>query len=179
MQANIEIQNISVSGHYDLVYSLMQGLHDSEQEMFDKAASWTDIGKNYMQHVIDMQQEQEGAFLIAYTAGVPAGFIFGYLEEQGDERIEIYKGKYLYISDGYIKPAFRRMGIYKKLNTAIEQIYMKQGIRRITRMTLASNTRMRGFLEKENYQPVRMVYEKWLDENGNNISPLQLNPPGE
>lgn len=173
----VEIRNIGVKDNYDVVYALMEGLHNSEQEMFDQAASWKDIGKNYMQHVMDMQEECEGAFFIAYADGNPAGFIFGYTEEQGDERIETYTGKILYVSDGYIAPQYRRWGLYAKLNEAIEQHYIAQGVRRITRMTLAGNTRMQHFLEKEGYQPVRVFYEKWLSDDGQQADPLKLTTP--
>jgi hypothetical protein len=69
------------------------------------------------------------------------------------------------------------MGFYAKLNEAIEQHYIAQGVRRITRMTLTGNTRMQHFLEKEGYQPVRIFYEKWLSDDGQQANPLKLTKP--
>jgi ribosomal protein S18 acetylase RimI-like enzyme len=177
--SSLEIKAIRVKDHYDTVYNMMLELHHSEQEMFDKAASWQDIGKNYMQHVIAAQEENDGTFLIAYIADQPAGFIFGYTEEQDDSRIEIYTGTELYISDGFVHPTYRRQGIYKQLNDKIEALYIHKGIRRISRFTLATNNRMQAFLSGSGYRPTRVIYEKWLSPDGTECIPLQLQPPAK
>jgi ribosomal protein S18 acetylase RimI-like enzyme len=92
----------------------------------------------------------------------PAGFIFGYVEDQDDSRIEVYEGKELYVSDGYVAAELRGRGMYKKLNRELERIYFEKGIRRICRFTLVNNTKSRSFLDKEGYVVTRLLYEKWL-----------------
>ena len=133
-----------------------------EHSLFDKTASWPDIETNYMRHVIQMQEEHDGLCLMAYVDSVPVGFIFGYVEEQDDSRIEIHEGNELYVSDGVVLEPFRRLGIYSKMNEMLEQHYIDSGIKRIIRFTLVNNTKMRQFLENEGYGVTRLLYEKWL-----------------
>ncbi len=173
------IRSILVRENYELAEKMMRGLHDSERELFNKTEHWDNIRESYMRHVISCQEENEGTFLAAYINDEPAGFIFGYLEEQDDSRIEVYRGPELYVSDGYIYPAYRKMGIYKKLNAALEAAYIAKGVRRIMRFTLSSNTRMQKLLETEGYCATRIVYEKWLEDDGMTQQKLDLEAPTE
>ena len=158
----LEIKPVSVKDNYELISGFMHQLHKHEHEMFDKTADWSDIETSYMRHIITMQEECEGVCLVAWANGVPAGFMFAYLEEQDDSRIEVYTGKELYVSDGYITADYRRQGIYRKLNDHMEQMFTSQGIGRITRYTQVNNVRMRQFLEEEGYIVTRLLYEKWI-----------------
>ncbi|MDR3680908.1 MAG: GNAT family N-acetyltransferase [Flavipsychrobacter sp.] len=173
----IEIKSIQVKEHYHLVAELMRGLHESEQEMFNKAANWSDIAEGYMRYIIETQEENEGTCLVAYVNDQVAGFIFGYAEDPDDSRIEESFSKELYISDGYVVHAFRRMGIYRMLNSEIERMYIANSVRRISRFTLVTNKRMQQFLEEEGYRVVRLLYEKWLDDSGDATIELKLTPP--
>ncbi len=156
----------------------MDGLHASEKELFDKASEWKFIETSYMRHVIETQEEENGTCLIASDDGKPIGFIFGYAYEEEDSRTEDYKGFELYVSDGYVAPSHRRMGIYKQLNDALENKYTTDGVRRIVRFTLSSNLRMQKFLKQAGYQPVRLQYEKWLKPDGS-LDELGFNIPGD
>ena len=141
----------------------MHELHLHEHILFDKTAAWADIETSYMRHVIQMQEEQDGVCLMAYADNnKPIGFIFGYVEEQDDSRIEVHEGKELYVSDGFVQEAYRRQGIYSMLNQQMEQHYISKGIKRIIRFTRVNNTRMRQLLENEGYEVTRLLYEKWL-----------------
>ena len=173
----ITITPITISENYNLIASLMEQLQASEQSMHNKSAPWIEIKSDYMQHLITMQQEQEGTCLLAYADGVLAGFMVAYTDEEDESRIEFKVGKILYISDGFVYLVFRRLGIYKQLNIAMEQLYTAKGIRRILRYTLFTNSRMRHFLESEGYQPVRVLYEKWLSPDGSSIEPVVLKEP--
>lgn len=173
----INITPCIIAENYSLIAEMMEQLQASEQNMHNKSAPWAEIKTNYMQHLITMQQEQEGTCLLAYADGVLAGFMLAYAEEEDDSRIEIDAGKILYISDGFVYPAFRRLGIYKQLDTAMEQLYIAKGVRRILRYTLFTNHRMQHFLEKQGYQPVRLLYEKWLSPDGKGTEPVVLKAP--
>ena len=159
---NLEIKSIKIADNYELIAGFMYHLHKNEHGLFDKTAPWQDIEKGYMRHVIAMQEEFEGLCLVAYVDGKPAGFSFGYAQDQDDSRIEIYEGKELYVSDGYIAEEYRRKGIYRQLNDRMEQHYINMGVKRITRYTLVNNVRMRQLLEDEGYFATRIVYEKWI-----------------
>lgn len=160
---SFEIKAIKIADEYTLMAGFMHELHKHEYLLFDKTAAWPDIEQGYMRHVITMQEECEGVCLVAYVDGVPAGFMFGYVEEQDDSRTEVYEGRELYVSDGYIAEPFRRMGIYRKLNDHLEQMFVKDGVKRITRFTMVNNVRMRQFLEEEGYTVTRLLYEKWVE----------------
>jgi ribosomal protein S18 acetylase RimI-like enzyme len=159
---NIEIRPIQIKKHYEVMSKMMRKLHEHEYQLYDKTASWDDIEESYMRHVIAMQEEGEGLCLVAYVNNEPAGFIFGYLEEQDDSNFEIYHGKELYVSDGYIYEAHRRLGLYSKLNEALEQHFVSKGVKRIIRFARVNNIRMREFMEKQGYAVTRLLYEKWL-----------------
>ena len=162
MDTSIEIMPVLVSEHYAEIATMMMELHKNEHSLFDKTAQWADIEAGYMRHVVQMQTECEGVCLVAYANGSPAGFIFGYIEEQDDSRIEVYEGKELYVSDGYVAEAYRRQGIYHKLNAHLEHHFIDKGVRRIVRFTLVRNTGMRQLLEKGGYEVTRLLYENWL-----------------
>lgn len=158
----VEIIPVRIADNYQAISKLMRELHEHEYLLFDKTASWDDIEVSYMRHAIEMQEACDGLCLVAYVDKEPAGFIFGYLEEQDDSRIEIYKGKELYVSDGYVAEQYRRLGIYSKLNQEIEKHYIAKDVKRIIRFTRINNTRMQQFMEKEGYVVTRLMYEKWL-----------------
>jgi GNAT superfamily N-acetyltransferase len=162
MEDTIEIKPVIVADNYELLSKMMRKLHEHEYILFDKTASWNDIEVSYMRHVVTTQKECDGLCLVAYVNGAPAGFIYAYVEEQDDSRIEIHEGKELYVSDGYVDDDFRRKGLYSKLNAAMEKYYIDKGIKRIIRFTRVNNTRMRMFMEKEGYFVSRLMYEKWL-----------------
>ena len=162
MSTTLDIVPIRISEHYQVISNLMHELHVHEHMLFDKTAAWPDIETSYMRHVIQMQEECEGLCLLAYVDNNPVGFIFGYVEEQDDSRIEIHEGKELYVSDGFVQEQYRRQGIYKKLNETMEQHYIGKGIKRMIRFTRVNNTRMRELLENEGYEVTRLLYEKWL-----------------
>ncbi len=162
MDAVIEILPIIIADHYPVISRLMHELHIHEHSLYDKTAQWADIETSYMRHVMTMQVQCNGLCLVAYVNSAPVGFIFGYVEEQDDSRIEIHEGPELYISDGYVSEEFRRLGIYRMLNATIEQHYINKGVKRIIRFTLVNNTRMRQFLDGEGYGVTRLLYEKWL-----------------
>ena len=162
MGATIVIEPIVIADHYGVISKMMHELHVHEHSLFDKTAHWADIETSYMRHVMNMQEQCEGLCLVAYVNGEPAGFIFGYVEEQDDSRIEIHEGNELYVSDGYVKEEHRRLGIYRMLNAALEQHFINKGIKRIIRFTLVNNTNMRQLLDSEGYGVTRLLYEKWL-----------------
>ena len=162
MNDPVIIRDIRIKDNYDLISQFMHGLHINEHGLFDKTAAWPTIEGSYMRHVITTQEENEGLCLVAYVNEVPVGFIFGYVEEQDDSRIEIHEGKELYVSDGFVTEEYRRMGIYRLLNDKLEEHYVGQGIKRIIRFTLFNNVGMRKFLESEGYAVTRLMYEKWL-----------------
>ncbi len=162
MEKTVEICSVRIAEHYQVISGLMHLLHLHEHSLHNKTAAWVNIEDSYMRHVIKMQDECEGLCLLAYVSSVPVGFIFGYVEEQDDSRIEIHEGKELYVSDGFVAEEYRRMGIYRLLNSMLERHYIEKGIKRIIRFTLVNNTGMREFLDEEEYVVTRLLYEKWL-----------------
>lgn len=162
MQNDIIFQEVVIADHLATISELMQALQASEISLFEKSAPWEEIAKNYLVHMMEMQEENEGTCLVAYAGARPIGFIFGYLEEQDNSRIELDTGPELYVSDGYVHPSYRQQGIYKALNRRLEEKYVAMGVKRITRFALMNNGPMKHFLEGAGYRPTRVLYEKWL-----------------
>lgn len=160
--SHIEVRAVQVAAHYQTISAFMLGLHVNEQQLNSRTANWQDIEVAYMRHIITMQDECEGVCLVAYVDNTPAGFLFAYVEEEDDSRFEEYTGRILYVSDGFIDPAYRRLGLYKLLNTHMEAHCKANDIKRITRLTMINNNGMRVLLEKEGYGATRVLYEKWL-----------------
>jgi ribosomal protein S18 acetylase RimI-like enzyme len=172
----ISFKEIIIKEHYAAISHLMLGLHNSEKELFSKGDDWKNIEKNYMQYVIDLQEEHNGTCIVALDGEIMIGFIFGYsyFQDEEEDRTEIYTGEELYVSDGFIEATHRRLGIYKQLNTLLENKYIAKGVRKIVRFTLSSNDKMQAFLEKNKYTVVRLQYEKWLTPDGENAQDLGL-----
>ncbi|MGI8634608.1 MAG: GNAT family N-acetyltransferase [Segetibacter sp.] len=158
----IEIREVSIREQQAVISLLMQGLQESEHGFFDKSAPWEEIKENYLQHMILMQEESEGTCPIPYVGTAAVGFIFGYLEETDDSRIEIDTGKELYVSDGFVLPYYRKQGFYKRMNEVLEAKYVQKGVRRIKRFTLVNNEPMKTFLTSSGYKATRILFEKWL-----------------
>lgn len=159
---SFQITPVSAAQHYQAISTLMDGLHQHERQYNPRTALWSDIETSYMRHVINMQEECDGICLLATVNGQPAGFIFGYLEHPDDSDYELNPSPELYVSDGFVSPAYRRLGIYTALNRQLEAHFIPMGIRRITRFTLTTNSAMQQFLQLQGYQATRLLYEKWL-----------------
>jgi GNAT superfamily N-acetyltransferase len=166
---NIRITPIAVRENLLLLDPLMGGLHDSERSMHPGTALWAEIREGYMRHIMQMQEEEDGTCLLALVDDIPAGFMFGFIEDADvDSRFETYRGKDLYVSDGYVRPEFRRLGLYRTMNNMLEQIYYEKGVRRIHRLTLAENIPMQKLLAHSGYHLLRYMYVKHLGEGNTN-----------
>lgn len=156
------IRKIHIKENSSIADELVGELHLSEKEMNPNTADWPMIRENYLRFMAECEEENDGTFLIAEAEGQAIGFIFGYIEERDDSNFELGDADDLYISEGYVKPEYRKQGIYSALNAAFEEAYKDYSIRRIYRFTLCSNHTMQSWLSKQDYSPVRVMYEKWL-----------------
>ncbi|KFF13240.1 GNAT family N-acetyltransferase [Chryseobacterium soli] len=156
------IKKIKIADHLPIVDELVGELHVSEKEMNDKTADWSHIRDHYLRFMMDCEEENDGTFLIASIDEKPIGFLFGYIDEKDDSNFELGDADDLYVSEGYVKKEYRKQGIYSALNKAFEETYSTYNIRKIYRFTLCNNDTMQRWLATQGYQPVRLLYEKWL-----------------
>ncbi|WP_426478019.1 GNAT family N-acetyltransferase [Chryseobacterium sp. CBSDS_008] len=159
---NYSIRKIKINENLSIVDEMVGELHVSEKEMNNKTADWSQIKENYLRFMSQCEKENDGTFFIAEVHGKAIGFLFGYIDERDDSNFELEKGDDLYVSEGYVKKEFRKQGIYSALNTAFEKNYEDYKIRKIYRYTLCTNDTMQRWLASQGYQPVRLVYEKWM-----------------
>ncbi|KAB1230392.1 GNAT family N-acetyltransferase [Chryseobacterium viscerum] len=159
---NYSIRKIKIKENLPIVDELVGELHVSEKTLNDKTADWSQIRESYLRFMSECEEENEGTFLIAEIDGNAIGFLFGYIEERDDSNFELGEGDDLYVSEGYVKKEFRKQGIYSALNKAFEEEYEGYKIRKIYRYTLCTNDTMQSWLSSQGYQPVRLVYEKWM-----------------
>ncbi len=158
----INIRSLDIIAERSTAATLLAALHESEQALNRHTAAWTAIGQQYLDYIAECINEYDGLFLLAEAEGKPIGFIFGYIETQDESNFEEGDGDDLYVSEGFVEPAYRKQGVYSLLNQAFEQHYSSFKLRRIFRYTLVNNEPMHYWLQKQGYQPIRVVYEKWL-----------------
>lgn len=158
----IRIRPLDIMTEQVAAATLLAALHQSERRLNQHTALWSDIQYQYLDYVKECIHECDGLFLVAETGGQLIGFIFGYIETQDDSNFETGDGDDLYVAEGFVTPAYRRQGIYTLLNQAFEQHYRSFNLRRIFRYTLVNNEPMQSWLQVQGYQPIRIVYEKWL-----------------
>lgn len=162
MQEQLVLEQIQIEKNLELVDEFLSDLHDAELLLNPNTALWKNIRKDYLQHMIECEKEADGKFFVARYNNLPVGFIFGFIEEKDNSNFEIGDGDDLYISEGYVKPAFRNKGIYSKLNDTFVESYSKNKLRRVIRYTLVNNIQMQNWLKQKGFSAVRLVYEKWL-----------------
>ncbi len=156
------IRKINIKENLSIADELVGELHLSEKEMNHHTADWPLIRENYLRFMSECEEENDGTFLIAEAEGRAIGFIFGYIDEKDDSNFELGDADDLYVSEGYVKPEYRKQGIYAALNEASETTYKGYNIRRIYRFTLCNNHTMQNWFSTQGYSPVRLMYEKWL-----------------
>jgi len=159
---NYSIRKIKITENLPIVDKLVGELHVSEKELNSKTADWSTIRDNYLRFMAECEKDNDGTFLIAEIDGKAIGFLFGYVEEKDDSNFELGDADDLYVSEGYVKQEYRKQGIYSALNKAFEEAYRNHNIRKISRFTLCNNHTMQSWLSGQGYQPVRLLYEKWL-----------------
>ncbi len=158
----INIRPLDIVTERQTAAVLLAALHESEQTLNRRTADWKGIENQYLDYIAECIREYQGRFLLAETGGAAIGFIFGYIEKQDNSNFETGTGDDLYVSEGFVDPAYRKLGIYARLNQAFEAHYLSFDLRRIFRYTLVNNEPMHHWLPQQGYQPVRIVYEKWL-----------------
>jgi ribosomal protein S18 acetylase RimI-like enzyme len=163
---DILIKPVVVADYYQELSHLMKGLHDNERMLYARTAIWKDIETTYMRYIMEMQQHCDGTCLMAFDGETAVGFMFGYIDEPDDSRYITYAGPDLYISDGYVEPPYRRLGIYRLMNQQLEALYIAKGVHHITRFTRHNNHNMQSFLESNGYRLTSLLYEKWVADNG-------------
>ncbi len=156
------IGKINLNRDLQIVDELVGELHESELQFNPRTAQWKDIREVYLQHIAECLDECSGSFFIAEQDNRAIGFIFGYVDDRDNSNFEIGDGDDLYVSEGYVKKEYRKMGVYTALNQVFEDHYKNITIRRIYRFTLTNNTVMQNWLAKQGYSPVRILYEKWI-----------------
>ncbi|MBS1777104.1 MAG: GNAT family N-acetyltransferase [Bacteroidetes bacterium] len=103
-----------------LADEMLKALHTSEQTLNPNTAKWEDISTSYLQHVQECMNECEGIFLVAEIDKEAVGFIFGYIDEPDNSNFERGSGSDLYVSEGFVKPECRKMGIYTALRAPLK-----------------------------------------------------------
>lgn len=162
MDDKVKIRPLDIKKEWEILDELLWDLHKSEKEMNPRTATWPVIRDRYFEYLDDCIKDNEGVVLVAEVEGKVAGFIFGYLDEPDGGDFGGGNGDDLYVSDGFVKPEFENMNVYGMLNEAFENHFKKFAVRRIYRYTLVENENMNKWLKKQGYDPIRIVYEKWL-----------------
>jgi ribosomal protein S18 acetylase RimI-like enzyme len=104
----------------------------------------------------------ERVVLMACLSGAPIGYIAAYPESDPDELIEPDTRPHMFVSDLFVLPNWRRMGVAARLVEALENEFRQRSMARIRICGVASNEAALGFYKKAGFNPYEVVYEKLL-----------------
>jgi ribosomal protein S18 acetylase RimI-like enzyme len=112
-----------------------------------------------------MQREAraDGAVLLAETGGSFAGFVAGWIEQVDCLGETPDSNRFGYISDIFVRPAFRGKRIAARLLDASERHLRQFGIARLRINVLADNASARASYEHAGFAAYEIVYEKLID----------------
>ncbi len=103
-----------------------------------------------------------GAVMIAELDGLFAGFVAGWIEEEGHIEETPDSNRFGYISDICVLSTYRGRRVASRLLDAIERRLRAEGVTRIRLFTLAANRAARASYERSGYAAYEIVYEKPL-----------------
>ena len=136
-------------------------LQDHESRLHPSRLPGDQIADAYLDWMQKRAAEQ-GAVLIAEIDGAFAGFVAGWIEEEGHICETPDWNRFGHVSDICVLPVYRGQRIACRLLDALERRLREEGVTRVRLFTLAANRVARASYERSGYRAYEVVYEKSL-----------------
>lgn len=141
-------------------------LQEFERSLADTRRPGSEIAEPYFEQIRHEVAEKSGAWYVAKVDGVFAGHISCWVEHDDQVAETVASNIYGYISDAYVRPEFRGMGVFPALNAKVEEFFRGQkGIELVRLNTLALNARAIRAYEKAGYAPEEVILVKRLSSS--------------
>lgn len=128
------------------------------------------IAVPYAHHIKSATSADDGVMLMACISDAPVGFIAAYPETDADELIEEKKRKHGYVSDMFVLPNWRRMGVGSKMLSTVEAHFRARGIERLRINGVSLNKAALGLYERYGFRSYEVMYEKNIPQTAQAIS---------
>jgi ribosomal protein S18 acetylase RimI-like enzyme len=156
----VSLREADVRDHADIRRAVVI-LHEAERALSDTRRHGDESADAYMDWLAE-RGSFRGACLVAEIAGVFAGFVAGWMEEEEMVEETPDSRRYGYISDICVLPEFRGLGVAQDMLAAIERRLAQAGARRVRLCVLADNHVARSAYARAGFAPHEVIYEKWV-----------------
>ncbi len=120
------------------------------------------IAVPYAHHVCSRTAMDGGILLMACMSDAPVGFISAWPDRDDDPLIEPSAREHAVISDVFVLPNWRRMGVAQQLLLQTEQHFRQRGIARLRIGAASLNSPASSFYSGSGFKPSEIVYEKTI-----------------
>ena len=162
MKETITIRPARPEDHPAILAFLVE-LQDFERPFYDGLRDGAESAEEYFSIVSRAVEDKNGKILIAEFEGRPAGFTAFWREVDDDVLLSEDARPHCYVSDVYVRSAFRGQDFGRALLDAAEQYCHVQGLDRLRLNVIADNQNARKAYEAQGYRPVVLTLEKRLD----------------
>jgi ribosomal protein S18 acetylase RimI-like enzyme len=116
-------------------------IQDFEREVVgDPLRPGSEVRQEYLAGLCERLRADDGVFLVAEAGGEIVGVLAGYVHEAGDRLVEAAFDRSAYISDLFVRSAWRRQGVGAALVRAFEEIMRARGLRWMSVCVKSRNT---------------------------------------
>jgi len=141
----------------------VEAIQEHERIDVPDLKSGSEIGSDYAQLLIRTAIERNGCVRMARVETETVGFGCAWIEEDDDPLLRNDARTYAYVSDIFVKDAWRRQGVALRLLDAMEMEMRSRGCHRIRICSKAANHLALECYKKAGYQPYEIVFAKRLD----------------
>jgi ribosomal protein S18 acetylase RimI-like enzyme len=121
-----------------------------------------EIGEPYTRKILRAVETNRGAILLAREHSESVGFICAWIDSDHDILLSENVREFAYVSDVFVRPAWRRKGVGRKLLKAVEAEMKNKGCARIRICSKAANSVALGAYAKAGYKPYEVTLTKRL-----------------
>ena len=124
MRSDIKISSYLEQDRPAIIAGLID-LQETERAISKFCLPGTEIAEKYLNELLKLNAENQGTILVAKIDGKVVGFIACRIDH--DESITTTNdiNTFGYISDAWTNPEYRKQGVFKELNQAVENYFTK------------------------------------------------------
>ena len=159
--ADIEIRPVRADDRATLLGFLV-AFQDYERGLNPKLRPGAEVAEIQLAKLEGDIAAHDGVLLMAERGGEAVGFVCCYVGHDHDMMLEEQARPYGYLSDVFVSPGHRGLGIGAALMAAAEKHLAGLGFSRVRLSVMAANAGARAVYEKRGYRAYDVLYEKPL-----------------